>query len=800
MRGSFSFPALLLTLIAFPAMSAGQGGTGTATTTVVANPATITAGSTVGLTATVQPDTAPGGGKTIAIPSGTITFLDGSTLLSSTPIALAPNSYASATFPQTFGTPDPTLTVGGELVGDLNGDGVQDLLIYGAPAPFSLQTFTSNGKGSYNASAVQTLSFPACSSYVYVVGSPQLIDLNGDGKTDLLCGSLVAYGNGDGTFAQAVPVSFLSSGFYTAYAADLNGDGKTDILAVPTTGDPASGLGGQFAVTVFLNQGGGSFTSAGTFPVAPVTGGLYVSFLPPVAADLNGDGKLDLITQTQTFGPTQIEGPQNVDVLLNQGDGTFGTYIPVTIANGPNIGPDGEFPFGTASGDVNGDGKQDLILTVADSDANLDAIVLLGNGDGTFQAATYFILHQLENAQGIPYYQTPSVVVEDLNLDGKQDLIFGNGQVGLGNGDGTFVLSSPLFPLQLGVTVVAYSTFPLAPITLPGNLVPSLVYSLPTVTPPAASVFTPQTSSSAALSLATLAVGTHSITASYSGDTNYSADTSAAVAVTVNQAASATAVTSSANPGFAGESVTLTAKVSSSEPTPTGKVTFTSGSTTLGTVALTGGSAAYTTSSFTTVGTQTITASYSGDANTQASSATLSQVINAAFALAPGGTTTLTVQSGQTVSAPINVTGAAGFSGQVTFACSGLPANANCSFSPATIMVSGTPAVPTSLSVNTAAGTTMSQLKEDGGGRIRTAAYGLGLASLVLFWPIRRRRTARLWAMLICMVAFTALGLTGCSSGGSNTPPETTPGTYNFTVTASSGSVQTQSSYTLVVQ
>jgi hypothetical protein len=721
--------------------------------------------------------------------------------LSSTPIALAPNSYASATFPQTFGTPDPTLTVGGELVGDLNGDGVQDLLIYGAPAPFSLQTFTSNGKGGYNASAVQTLSFPACSSYVYVVGSPQLIDLNGDGKTDLLCGSLVAYGNGDGTFAQAVPVSFLSSGFYTAYAADLNGDGKTDILAVPTTGEPASGIGGQFAVTVFLNQGGGSFTSAGTFPVAPVTGGLYVSFLPPVAVDLNGDGKLDLITQIQTFGPTQIEGPQNVDVLLNQGDGTFGTYMPVTIANGPNIGPDGEFPFGTASGDVNGDGKPDLILTVSDIDANLDAIVLLGNGDGTFQAATYFIVHQLENAQAVPYFQTPSVVVEDLNLDGKQDLIFGNGQVGLGNGDGTFVLSSPLFPLQTGLNIAAYTAFPLVPITLPGSLVPSLVYLLPTVTPPAASVFTPQTSSSAAFSLATLAVGTHSITASYSGDTNYSADTSAAVAVTVNQAASATAVTSSANPGFAGESVTLTAKVSSSEPTPTGKVTFTSGSTTLGTVALTGGSAAYTTSSFTTVGTQTITASYSGDANTQASSATLSQVINAAFALAPGGTTTLTVQSGQTVSAPINVTGAAGFSGQVTFACSGLPNNASCSFSPATIMVSGTPAVPTSLSVNTAAGTTMSQLKEDGGGRIRTAAYGLGLASLALFWPVRRRKAARLWAMLICTVAFATLGLNGCSGGGgSNDPAKTAPGTYNFTITASSGSVQTQSSYTLVVQ
>jgi hypothetical protein len=792
MRRLLLFPALLLTMIAFSSPAPAQNG---ATTSVTANPASVTVGSSVGFTATVQPT------STTIRPTGTITFLDGTTPLSSSPVALAPNSYASATFPQTFGTPDPTLTVGGELVGDLNGDGVQDLLIYGLPAPFSLQTFISNGKGGYNASAVQTLSFSACSSNTYVVGSPQFIDLNGDGKSDILCGSLVAYGNGDGTFAQPVSVSFLSSGFYTAYAADLNGDGKTDILAVPTTGQPESGLGGQFAVTVFLNQGGGSFAPSGTFPVAPVTGGLYVSFLPPVAVDLNGDGKLDLITQIQTFGPAQSEGPQTVNVLLNQGDGTFGTYTPLTIANGPNIGPDAEFPFGMASGDVNGDGKQDLVLTVSDNDANCDAIVLLGNGDGTFQPAVYFILHQLENAQGIPWFQTPSVVVEDLNLDGKQDLIFGNGQVGLGNGDGTFVLSSPLFPLQTGVNEEAYSTFPLAPIALPGNLVPSLVYSLPTVTPPAASVFTPQTSSSAALSLTTLAVGTHSITARYSGDTNYAAGTSAAVAVTVNQAASATAATSSANPSFAGQSVTLTANVTSGGPTPTGNIVFTSGSTTLATVALSGGSASYTTSSFTTVGTQTITASYSGDANTQASSTTLSQVVNAAFALAPGssGSTTLTVKAGQTVTAPINVTGAAGFSGQVTFACSGLPANSSCSFSPATVTVSGTTVIPTLLSVNTAAGTTTSQLRQNGR-RLGAVAYGLGLAGLMLFWPIRRRGT-RLWAMLICCFALATMGLTSCSSGSTAAPtPETAAGTYNFTVTASSGNVQSQSSYTLVVQ
>jgi hypothetical protein len=268
------------------------------------------------------------------------------------------------------------------------------------------------------------------------------------------------------------------------------------------------------------------------------------------------------------------------------------------------------------------------------------------------------------------------------------------------------------------------------------------------------------------------------------------------VPVTVNQAASATAITSSANPSFAGESLTLTAVVTSPGPTPTGNVTFTSGSTTLGTVALSGGSATYATSSFTTTGTQTITVSYSGDANTQASSASLSQVVNAAFTLAPdgGGNTTLTVKAGQTVSAPINVTGAAGFSGAVNFACTGLPANASCSFSPASINVSGTAAVPTLLTVNTAASSTASQLMRGFG------AYGLAFAGLILLLP-RRHKGNRVWAMLICVSALAAFGLSGCSSaGGPASAAQTATGTYNFTVTASSGNVQSQSAYTLVVQ
>jgi hypothetical protein len=132
------------------------------------------------------------------------------------------------------------------------------------------------------------------------------------------------------------------------------------------------------------------------------------------------------------------------------------------------------------------------------------------------------------------------------------------------------------------------------------------------------------------LSTWTLTVGSHSVTAVYSGDGNYASTTSAAVNVTVGRAGASTSVTSNLNPSTFGQSVTFTATISVTAPgagSVTGAVTFFDGSTSLGTGTVSGGVAIFTTAAL-AVGTHPVTAAYGGDGNFIGSlSGTVSQVV-----------------------------------------------------------------------------------------------------------------------------------------------------------------------------
>jgi hypothetical protein len=296
---------------------------------------------------------------------------------------------------------------------------------------------------------------------------------------------------------------------------------------------------------------------------------------------------------------------------------------------------------------------------------------------------------------------------------------------------------------------------------------------------------------------AKLMPGTYSLTAHYSGDATYAASVSGTFNLTIGSITPRVAVTSSANPSYTGEDVTLTATITGLFGGPTASVVFSDGQTVLGTVQASNGVATYK-GSFSSAGNHTITAAYSGDGTNLAASGTLTQTVDAPLTVEAdsGSSTTLTVVSGQSVGTRVAVAGNAGFSGTVNFSCTGLPMNATCSFAPASVTVSGAAAATTALTVSTAATTTASAREGESSRALTVLACGLPLLGLLALVPVGRGRR-----LLLCLgfALFVSMsGLTGC--GGPSEAAKTPAGTYSFNVVATSGSTTSTATYKLTVQ
>lgn len=278
---------------------------------------------------------------------------------------------------------------------------------------------------------------------------------------------------------------------------------------------------------------------------------------------------------------------------------------------------------------------------------------------------------------------------------------------------------------------------------------------------------------------ATSAPGVYPITATLSGAalTNYTANIVPGT-LTITLAGTSTTIASSGSPVNAGASVTFTAHVSSGAGVPTGIVTFTSGTTTLGTGTVDGsGNATFTTSTL-APGTLTITATYSGSATFGGSSASLTEVVSPGSFTLTATPPSQFVRGGGTTVYVITATSVNGYAGPVTLSCAGLPSDASCSFSPASItLASGATATTNMTVVNTAADAKL-QLPElpQSGTQTRSAPVAFSLAlpfeltGLGVFFGIfgRRRRTAagKLGGLkFILAVVCTAglLGLAGCA-------------------------------------
>jgi hypothetical protein len=740
---------------------------------------------------------------------------NGTTAIGS-PATLSPNTgFTSASFVQVFGAPDPSIaaSAGGAVWGDFNEDGHSDLLVYGPGSGTGgqpglvVQDFIANSAPSprltippsFKPLAVQQLALPLLTQAGQILA---VLDVDGDGHLDLLAGNTVAYGNGDGTFGRVAVLPVLATGYNQTYAVDIDGDGKTDIVAVDTP--PAVSAPGtvQYAFTVFHNAGGGSFTAMGPYPLAPsFAAGLssLYNIFGLSFADMNGDGHIDVLSQSNAVPPGNAESGDHLNVMLNLGPG-FGPPKTIDTSAVPNL----EFAS-TAIADLNNDGKQDLIFSYQSNNRNNGVATLLGHGDGTFAAPVNF---NIGSANAIGSALLP-LITEDVDADGNADVVLGSGVLLLGKGDGTLTTGTPLFTSTVvpGDAPPAYAllTAPATASIPRGENDPFFALVFLNLQSGANAVFIPNIGSGAEPTVK-LAPGTYSLTAHYSGDATYAASVSNAINLTVSILAPKVTVTSSANPSYSGENVTFLATIAGVLSNPlagsTSTVAFSDGATVLGTVPVSAGAASYTTN-FSSAGSHTITAAYSGDANNAAASGTLTQTVDAPVAVGPGsgGSTSLTVASGQSVTTPVSVSGAAGFSGTLNFSCTGLPANAACSFSPASVTASGTTAATTTLTVSTGATTTAGTRDAARLRAMAVLACGLPLLGLLTLLPVARRRKLLLCLGFALFVSVT--GLTGCGGSGQSAQSsgmQTVPGSYTFHVVATAGTVTSTVSYSLTVQ
>jgi hypothetical protein len=269
----------------------------------------------------------------------------------------------------------------------------------------------------------------------------------------------------------------------------------------------------------------------------------------------------------------------------------------------------------------------------------------------------------------------------------------------------------------------------------------------------------------------------------------------AAKAATANfRATTATTLAVSASQVAVGATITLTAKVTSTSAggTPQGAVTFNNGSVVLGTVSLdNSGAAAFTTNPL-TLGAYSLTATYNGGTTFSSSTSSVANVEVVDFTVA-AGQSSLSVLVGQSVKTTLTITPEPlnGFNQAVTFACSGLPLGATCSFTPVSVTPSGS-ATTTTMAIQTALS---ARLDRHGSGFPGKPFYALLIPGLVgvigLAGSGRRPLRGVPLLGLIPVLALSMLWMAACGGGTMNSSAPgnqgTPTGTSTITVMASTG-------------
>ncbi len=305
------------------------------------------------------------------------------------------------------------------VVGDFNGDGKLDVIAGSAYAPgdtshSSLTVLLGNGDGTF-VESMTTLTFAGLSSLAAA-------DFNSDGILDLAVstsptGIQILLGKGNGAFQSPVSLGSsltnLATNITGIAVADLNNDGKPDLVI-------SGSLLNENAIQLYLNDGTGNFVAGPAYGL----GGSEFAFI--AAQDFNGDGNVDIVMASTIS--RQQGGEGSVSILLGNGDGTMQAAMLISQISGHILGPE----YAAVSADVNGDGIPDLIEAT-----QAGVLVFLGTGNGKYAPPTLYVVGAFALAVG------------DFNKDGKLDIAVAGGcldasctqggvSILLGNGDGTF--------------------------------------------------------------------------------------------------------------------------------------------------------------------------------------------------------------------------------------------------------------------------------------------------------------------------------------------------------------------------
>ncbi len=271
-------------------------------------------------------------------------------------------------------------------IADVDGDGHLDLVIANHDER-AITILAGDGKGGFR---------PAVGSPVAVVVKPHthgvaVADFDGDGHADLATDSwgedkiLIMHGDGDGNFARPQYVDTGKHPYQRLRAADLDGDGRPDLVTTDL---------GDDAVTILRNDGKGGFTRA-DYPGGHEPFGAAIG-------DLDGDGHLDLAVIDSPGIVAGATGPDALSILLGDGKGAFARV------GGPTI-ETGQGPSRVAIGDLDGDGRGDVVVTTYKS---ADAWIYFMGPHGVPRAHITARIGR----------ESDGVAIGDLDGDGKRDL------------------------------------------------------------------------------------------------------------------------------------------------------------------------------------------------------------------------------------------------------------------------------------------------------------------------------------------------------------------------------------------